>query len=246
MAYTLGLQLYSLREDTAVDPIGTLKKLAEMGWQNVELCGSYGMSPKEMKVLLDDLGLKAVSAHVGALTDPEEFRREVEFQHAMGNSHIILPYYKMTTLAETKAAVETIAALAEAYRKEGFEFAYHNHDFEFKPVADAPDRPIDLLRTIDGLKFQPDVYWIRYAGCDPVEFIRDNPGRILSIHLKEYAPDGSNIEFGNGILPWQQIMAEAEKAGTKLGILEQEEYTCEPLESVKLCLENMRLLGLHG
>lgn len=240
MAYTLGLQLYSLRQATAADPVGTLKKVAQMGWKYVELCGSYGIDPKELKKILDDLGLQVVSAHVGALTDGEAFRKEVAFQQIMGNTHIILPYYKMTTLAETEAAVETIGALAAAYRREGFAFAYHNHDFEFQPLADSPVRPIDLLRTISDLKFQPDVYWIRYAGCDPVAFIRDNPGRILSVHLKEYASDGSNIEFGNGILPWQQIMAEAEKAGTTLGILEQEEYTCEPLDSVKLCLDNMQ------
>ena len=240
MAYTFGLQMYSLRDDTALDPVATLKKVADMGWRNIELCGSYGMNAADMKAILDGLGLKVVSAHVGAIADPEAFRREVEFQHAMGNTDIILPYYSMNSLEEAKRAVETIAKLGEAYRAEGFRFGYHNHAFEFQPLPDGDIRPIDLLSQVEEMKFQPDVYWIRYAGCDPVEFIRDHPGRILSVHMKEYAPDGTNIEFGNGILPWQEIMAEAEKAGTTLGILEQEEYTCLPLDSVKLCLDNIR------
>lgn len=240
MAYTFGLQMYSLRDDTALDAVATLKKVADMGWQNIELCGSYGMEAAEMKAILDDLGLKVVSAHVGAITDPDAFRREVAFQHAMGNTDIILPYYSMPTLEETKRAVENIAKLGEAYRAEGFRFGYHNHAFEFQALPGTELRPIDLLSQIPEMKFQPDVYWIRYANCDPVEFIRSHPGRILSVHMKEYAPDGTNIELGNGILPWQEIMAEAEKAGTTLGILEQEEYTCQPLDSVKLCLDNMK------
>ncbi len=240
MNYTFGLQLYSLREDTKTDHIATIKKLASMGYKNVEFAGYYGMNGKDMKSLLDDLGMKGISSHVGyhLFTDSEAFKNEVEFNHAVENDTIVLPYYSFPDEEAAKASVENIGKMMEAFKKEGFKFGYHNHAHEFKKF-DSGKCPMDYIRSIDGIKLQPDVFWVKTAGIDPIEFIKENSGRIISVHMKEYGADGTNIEFGNGILPWKEIMKEAEKAGSTVGIIEQEQYTCAPLESVKICIDNL-------
>ncbi len=240
MNYTFGLQLYSLRDDTKKDHISTIKKLAEMGYKNVEFAGYYGMSGNEMKTLLDDLGIKGISSHVGyhLYENAEAFKNEVEFNHAVGNNHIVLPYYSFPDEEAAKESVDKIGKMMEAFKKEGFDFGYHNHAHEFKKF-DSGKCPMDYIRSINGMKLQPDVFWVKTAGLDPVEFIKENQGRIISVHMKEFASDGSNIEFGNGILPWKEIMTEAEKAGTSIGIIEQEQYTCAPLDSVKICIDNL-------
>ncbi len=238
--YNFGLQLYSLREDTKTDHVTTIKKLAAMGYKNVEFAGYYGMSGKEMKALLDDLGMKGISSHVGyhLFTDKDAFKNEVEFNHAVGNNHIVLPYYSFPDEEAAKASVDNIGNMMEAFKKEGFEFGYHNHAHEFKKF-ESGKCAMDYIRTINGILLQPDVFWVRTAGIDPIEFIKENSGKLLSIHMKEYGEDGSNVELGNGILPWKEIMEEAEKAGTNIGIIEQEQYSCAPIDSVKICIDNL-------
>ncbi len=240
MNYTFGLQLYSLRDDTKLDHISTIKKLAAMGYKNVEFAGYYGMNGKEMKTLLDDLGMKGISSHVGyhLFADKEAFKNEVEFNHAVGNPHIVLPYYSFPDEEAAKEAVDKIGEMMEAFKKEGFDFGYHNHAHEFKKF-ESGKCPMDYIRSINGMKLQPDVFWVKTAGVNPIEFIKENAGRIISVHMKEYGANGENVELGTGILPWAEIMAEAEKAGTNIGIIEQEEYTCPPMDSVKICIDNL-------
>lgn len=233
------LQLYSLRKDTALDAVAVLKKVAAMGFKSIEFAGYYGFSGKEMAALLTDLGLKAVSSHVGYNRFTDHFKEEVEFNHAVGNTHIVLPAYGMQTLEDAKRAVEDIGKMREAFIREGFEFGYHNHAFEFAPLDETGTTGMDYITSVQDLKLQPDVFWVKTAGLDPVAFIEQNAGRLLSIHMKEYGSDGKNAEFGCGILPWREIMRAAEAGGTSIGILEQEEYSCPPLESVKIGAKNI-------
>ena len=238
--YKFGLQLYSVRDDAQADHIATIKKLAAMGYKNVEFAGYYGMSGTEMKSLLDDLGMQGISSHVGyhLFADPDSFKREVEFNHAVGNTDIVLPHYSFPDEEAAKASVDNIGAMMEAFKKEGFRFGYHNHAHEFHKF-ESGKCPMDYIRSINGIMLQPDVFWVKTAGVDPIEFIRENSGRVISIHMKEYAADGSNAELGNGILPWQDIMAKAAKAGATTGIIEQEQYSCAPIDSVKICIDNL-------
>lgn len=233
------LQLYSLRDDTAKDAAAVLKQVAAMGFQSIEFAGYYGIGGREMKMLLEDLGLTAISSHVGYARFTDHFKEEVEFNHAVGNQHIVLPYYGIQNTEDAKRAVEDIGKMQEAFAREGFEFGYHNHAFEFTPLDENGTCGMDYIASIQDLKLQPDVFWIKTAGIDPVAFIEQNTGRLISIHMKEYGSDGKNAEFGNGILPWQEIMKAAEAGGTSIGILEQEEYSCPPLESVAIGAKNI-------
>ena len=229
-----GLQMFSLRDETKVNAVETIRKVAEMGYENIEFCGSYGLSGKEMKALLDEVGLKGISAHVGFQCFPDHFAEEVEFQHAVGNTHIILPYYPFPDEESAKASVDAVGKMMEAFKREGFEFGYHNHAHEFKPLNDNGTCAMDYLKTIDGLKFQPDIFWVKTAGIDPLPYVRALKGRLMSIHMKEYRADGFNVELGQGILPWKEIMAAAEEGGAAAGIVEQEQYTLPVLDSVRV------------
>ena len=75
-----------------------------------------------------------------------------------------------------------------------------------------------------------------------MEFLKKHSDKLISVHLKEYGENGENIEFGNGILPWREIMDVAEKAGAPIGIIEQEEYSVDPLDSIKTCLKNLNTI----
>ena len=239
MKKQFALQLYSLREDTARDAAAVLKQVAAMGFQSIEFAGYYGMDGREMKLLLEDLGLTAVSSHVGYNRFTDHFKEEIEFNHAVGNHHIVLPYYGIQNTEDAKRAVEDIGKMREAFIREGFDFGYHNHAFEFAPLDEAGACGMDYIISIQDLKLQPDVFWIKTAGIDPVAFIRQNTGRLISVHMKEYGSDGKNAEFGTGILPCREIMQAAEAGGTTIGILEQEEYSCPPLESVAIGAKNI-------
>ena len=234
------LQLYSLRDDTQKNADLTLRRVSEMGYENVEFAGYYGKSGKEMKELLDSLNLKAISSHVIYPRFTDNFKEEVELNHAVGNDTIVLPWMKTDTLDEAKKAAEDIEKMAQAFIREGFKFGYHNHAHEFKPLDGNGTCAMDFIREVPGVKLQPDVFWLKTAGIDPVEFINKNSDRLISIHMKEYREDGFNVELGNGILPWREIMSAAQNAGVDTGIVEQEEYTCEPIKSVEICRNNIK------
>jgi len=235
-----GLQLFSLRDDMAKDHIETIQKVGAMGYENVEFAGYFGETGKSMRELLEKNNLKAVSSHIGYQSMDSNFKGEVEFNHEVGNDIIILPYYPMQTLEDAKRAMDKIAGYADAFTREGFKFGYHNHDFEFKPLDDNGTCSMDLLLQLDNLLLQPDLFWVKRGGLDPLQFIKDHGEKIVALHLKEYGPNGENSEFGNGILPWKELVTEAEKFGVDLGIIEQEAYTCAPIDSVKICIDNLK------
>lgn len=237
MRNDIAIQLYSLRDISANDYMAALRHVANVGFQNVELAGSYGLSGEELKAVLDELGLKAISSHVPFSADPAYIKEQMAFNRAVGNNTIVCPHSNTGDLEETMQSVKNLKIWQDELEKEGFIFGYHNHANEMKKV-DGDKRAIDIIAE-EGIKLQPDVFWVKTGGYDPVEFINSYRGQIVSLHFKEYDADGKNVEFGTGILPWQEIMEAGKNAGAAYNILEQEQYTMEVADSIALCAKNL-------
>lgn len=237
----IGLQLYSLRDETKKDFRGTLAKVAQMGYKGVEFAGYGGLKPAEMAQVLKDNGLSAWGSHIGALPKTEkELDAEIEMALAVGNKYLICPYHKMECRSDALKLAEIMNETAAKLRPHGIRLGYHNHAHEFV-VSEGEIMMETLLKNTEADIFAEfDVFWVAYAGYDPVRFIKKYAGRQPLMHLKELGPDRkANVECGTGILDFEAIIQAGKAAGTEHFIIEQEEYTLPPLESCKVSLDNL-------
>lgn len=240
----ISLQLYTVREHTASDMQATLRRLAEIGYTAVEFAGYGGLSPRDVRAILDDLGLRASGAHVPLdswETDPEAV---ISDMHALGSAHAVVPI-----IPPERRDEEAVARLAESFnrwgelcRSEGITFSYHNHAFEFAPLGDTTMWDALLGQTDPGLvHLELDLYWVRYGGADPEAVLRDLGDRISLVHLKDMAADEqrSDLPVGEGTMPWQELLRAADAAGVDWYVAEQDNPR-EAFEDVQSSLRYMQ------
>jgi len=228
----IGLQLYTVRELLKDDLEGTLAKVAQIGYREVEFAGYFNHSAKDLRAILDGYGLAAPSAHVpyGVLGD--KWASALDEAHTLGHAYIVCPWVddeirKMP--GGWKRAAETFNRAGEISKKSGIQFAYHNHNFEFVPVDGK--MPYDLLleETDPNLvKMEMDLCWVNVAGQDPRKYFDRYPGRFPLVHVKDVKkiplrdgaapvplekiiPDMTAV--GSGVIDWKQIFAGSKKAG---------------------------------
>jgi sugar phosphate isomerase/epimerase len=242
----ISLQLYTVREETARDMPATLRKISEIGYPAVELAGYGGLTPLDLKPILDDLGLRTTGVHVPLDSWEKNPEKILADMHTLNCSHAVLP----SAPPERRGYESSVATFAEDLnrwgelcRGEGVGFSYHNHDFEFAPLGTATMWDV-LVRETDpdlvGLEL--DLYWIKYAGTDPETVLRDVANRVSLVHLKDMAPDDtlSDLPAGEGTLPWNTLLEAADAAGVEWFIAEQDNPK-DALEDVKISLQY-----LHG
>jgi sugar phosphate isomerase/epimerase len=241
--------MYTVREEMAKDFTDTLRKVAEIGYKAVEFAGTGGMEAKDLRALLDDLGLQVCGSHMGVDALTEKLDETIEFNLAVGNPFLVCPGIpeEMRNSADAwrKTAALFDAAGAKA-REHGLLVAYHNHDKEFQQFDGAYGLDILLNNSTAGnVGAELDVFWAKYGGVDPVAYMKTQPGRIALLHLKDMAQDEKSFaEVGEGILDFQGIFAQAEAAGAQAYIVEQDTCTRPPLESVKISLDNLKKWGI--
>ena len=223
----ISLQLYTVREHTARDMPATLRRLAEIGYTAVELAGYGGLSARDLRASLDDLGLRASGAHVPLdswETDPEAV---ISDMHALDCAHAVVPITPPERRNE-----ESVARLAESFnrwgelcRAEGLTFSYHNHAFEFAPLGETTMWDV-LIRETDPqlVHLELDLYWVRYGAVDPETVLRDLGDRVSLVHLKDMAADEqrSDLPVGEGTMPWPELLRAADDAGVEWYIAEQD------------------------
>ena len=240
----VGLQLYSLRDEMAKDFCGTVEKVAKMGYTGVEFAGYGGLKPAEMVKLLKDNGLEAYGSHIGGLPKTEaELDAEIEMNLAVGNKYLVCPWQDMKTHDDALRFAEVMNETAAKLRPHGLLLGYHNHAHEF--VVDGGEILMEtvLKNTEPDIFAEFDVFWVAYAGYDPVKYINKYAGRQPLMHLKELGPDRkANVECGTGVLDFDVIIRAGKVIGTQHFIIEQEEYTLDPLASCKVSLDNILAL----
>ncbi len=246
----VGLELYSVREELKRDPQATVRAVAGMGYQGVEFYAPYfewaERQTKEMRKLLDDLGIRCYSTH----NDSAFFRKEnllkVRDRNAiLGSKYVVMASAQPKPgLDGWQEVAESLNFAAEQLEPAGLKAGYHNHQLEFTPSAELPGkaRPIDILakNTKPTVMLQLDVGTCLEAGADPVTWIRGNPGRIRSLHCKDWSPEagkGYAVLFGEGAADWKNIFAAVESAGgVEYYLVEQEGSRFSELETAEKCL----------
>lgn len=236
-----GLQLFTVRDALSADPDGTLRRVAETGYREVELAGLSGMTGAAFQERLKRHGLAAPSIHVGY----DDLRRDLEGvvreARSFGASFVVCPSIGAEgrrTADDWKRVCRTLAQAGQAVRGHGLALAYHNHDYEFVPFADGAT-PFDLLlRETDpeDVTLELDVYWAARGGLDPVRCLRDNAARIALVHLKDLGRNGETVELGAGTIALEQIVRAALAIGTKHLFVEQDDSS-DPMRSIASSLK---------
>lgn len=247
----IALQLYTVRYETATDFAGTLRRVADIGYPAVELAGYGGLPVKEVRAALDECGLRAVSAHIPVASFEARLDEALAEAVALGCNYVVVPFLPPDRRDQKHAA--EIAALLNmsgaAAKQAGLVLAYHNHDFEYRPLAGGVggETLFDYLianTDPDLVAFELDVFWTRVAGVDPVTELQRLSGRVPLLHLKDYTGKTtaeSAAPVGAGTLPWSEIVNAANAAGVVWGIVEQD-YPKDPLGDVATSLANARQL----
>jgi len=244
----VGLELYSVRNELGKDLMGTVRAVAKIGYPGVEFYSPYfGWTPeyaKEVRKLMDDLGIKCFSTHNGANSFfPDNIAKAIELNNIIGSKIIVMASAgRPTGLSGWKTVADQLNFGAEKAKAAGLRVGYHNHQAEFQPVEG--ELPIKVLakNTTPDVVLQLDVGTCVEVGYDPVKWIEENPGRLVSIHCKDYSPEpgkGYKVLFGEGASPWLKIFEAAERVGgVEYYIIEQEGSAYPPLETVEKCLAN--------
>ncbi len=244
----IALQLYSVREDCAKDLRGTLKAVAEMGYEGVELAGDYGYSVEEWRKLLDEFGLKVAGAHLGIDTLlGDNFAKTVEFQRTIGNINLVVPSLPQEMTCCKEAWLETAKLFSEIAQKakaEGMRLGYHNHMIEFQPINGEIPWDIFFQNTSPDVFMQLDTGNAMHGGISAEEVLnimKRYPGRQITVHLKEYSATNDKAIIGEGDMKWKEFLTLCETTGnTEWLIIEQESYAHPPLECARLCFLNLK------
>jgi len=247
-----GLELYSVREELKKDAEGTVRAVAQMGYQCVEFYAPYfewsESQTKQMRKLLDDLGIRCFSTHNdSSYLGAEKISRARDMNLILGSKYIVMASSDPKPgLDGWKAVADALNAAADQLESSGLKAGYHNHRREFIPVEN--QRPIEILakNTKPSIMLQLDVGTCLEAGSDPVAWIRSNPGRIRSLHLKDCSPEpakGYKVLFGEGAAEWKNIFEAAESAGgVEYYLIEQEGSRYSELETARRCLQSFRII----
>ena len=216
-AHVPGIQLYTVRTLMQNDFDGTLAALAKMGYKEFEFAGYYGRDPRALRHQLDDLGVTTPSAHIPLETLRNGLGPALDAAGVLGHQYIVCPYIveaDRTPESFTRIA-DDLGRIGREVKARGMQLAYHNHDFEFKPMPDGK-LPYDMIlaRTDPSLvKMEVDLYWITFAGQDALKYITAHPERFPLCHVKDLSRMGGKAhmaDVGQGSIDFKAIFARAQ------------------------------------
>jgi sugar phosphate isomerase/epimerase len=249
----VGLELYSVRDELMKDLMGTVRAVAKLGYEVVEFYSPYySWTPQtatDVRKLLDDVGVRCLSTHNDSTAlSADGIAKAIDLNHTLGSRYVVMASAgKVADVDGWKAVADRLNLASEKLGPAGLFTGYHNHQTEWMPVAG--QRPMDIIaaNTKKDVMLQLDVGTCVEVGADPVAWIESNPGRIRSIHCKDWAAGpgkGYGVVFGEGDSPWPKIFAAAEsKGGVEFYLIEQEQGPAsEQLQRAERCLANWKRL----
>lgn len=241
----IALQLWSIQEDCKQDFPGTLRKVAEMGYDGVEFAGYYGMDAKELKALLDELDLEVAGSHIPYDNLKNNFEETIAFERAIGNTRLVIPFLQAETLAEWQGYFENIREIHEKLPKDEFKLLYHNHAHEFTSL-EGVDVIVEMTQSIPALLLEVDTYWLKYAERDVLAWLDKQADKVELLHIKEMketATGFESTEIGSGILPINSYVDFAAKHNLDWLIVEQEAFQeLTPMKSAALNYTRLKAL----
>jgi sugar phosphate isomerase/epimerase len=244
--FPVALQPFSVREELAADYLGTLEKVAGIGYRGIELGPPKQMPTAELKRHLDRLGLQVIGCHAGLEQVTRQLDEVAGYLRQVGGRYIILSH-RFESRQEVLEAAQTFNRIGENCRRLGLQFLYHNHDWEFRTFNGEYALDILLGATDPELvKMELDTYWVKRGGEDPVAYLQKLKGRCPLLHIKDMEPGEEQFfaEIGEGILDFVAIAQAAAEAGTEWLVVEQDLCRRPPLESVAISYRNLKRMGL--
>ncbi len=260
-SYGVGLQLYSIRDAMTADVAGSLKKISDYGYKNVELASYadgqfYGMAPKEFKKIVTDLGMDIISSHAGVEATgitKENAQKMAEAHAELGVKYCVQPWVNEPdrNIESYKRMIGDWNEVGKIMKSVGIQFGYHNHNFEFDtidglvPYYDIfmPEMDADLITM------ELDMYWITKAGQDPIEMFNKYPGRFQLFHFKDMAEKSAPFydvikdditSVGEGLIDFKRIYEARETAGMKYLFVEDDNQgNGKPFEAVETSINNI-------
>ncbi len=236
----ISVQLYTLRNQLAIDLEASLAELAEIGYTRVEHAGFVGRTAAQFRAALDAAGLRATSGHVGI---PQPFtastwQAALEDALIVGNKYIVHPYFgtdangrPIRDSSVYKAFAKDLNKAGALARKAGLSFGYHNHHNEFLRQDGGRRTGFDVLtrETDPGLvHLELDLFWAFRGAHDPVDLIHENRGRIRQVHVKDLATSGSFADPGDGLIDFGRIFERSREAGLVEYIVERDDAGSPP------------------
>ena len=255
----VGIELYAVRGELRKDLPNTLGEVAKMGYQVVEFYSPYYdwsfQYAKEVRGMMDDLGLRCYSTHNRAesFNQGDTRSKAIELNQILGTRQIVMASApgRTRTMEDWKKLCETLTAATEEFVGHGLTGGFHNHGAEWRALPGGDQRIMDVIASHTPKEFvlQLDVGTCVEAGQDPVAWIKAHPGRIKSVHLKDWAPGKREDEksyrvlFGEGVSPWKEIVAALESVGgVEFYLMEQEGSRFSEFETARRCLANWKKL----
>lgn len=241
----IGVQLYTVRRSMQESVERTLEQVARIGYREVEFAGYFDRTPQQIRSLLDANGLVSPSSHGGDLnTIRTRWAAALDDAKIVGHRYLVcasLPRSEQTADGYRRVAAEFNRAGEEA-AKAGITFAYHNHDFEFRPLGDTIGYDI-LLAECDPtlVQMQMDLFWIVKGGRDPLAYFAKHPGRFCSVHVKDMDANGAMVDVGAGQLPFATYFAQARQAGIRHYFVEHDNPG-DPMASIRASYEHLAKL----
>jgi sugar phosphate isomerase/epimerase len=263
----IGLQLYTVRQDATKDLLGTLQKLAAIGYREVETAGFYGKSGKELRKVLADHGMTAPSAHSSMQDIQKDMQKLVDGAAEVGAKYFICAFPALPSNASVPSGktmansitldhwqwnAEQLNRLGELAKKAGLQAGYHNHNMEFRSYNGvvAFDQ---LLKWTDPslVTIELDLAWVVTAGADPVAYLKKYADRISLLHVKDVRKDAvttateltsQTVEVGQGKIDWKRIFAACDPKHIKHYFVEQENFTGSTLDAVRASYEYLSTL----
>jgi sugar phosphate isomerase/epimerase len=238
-AMPIGIQLYTLRSLLERDFDGTLARVAEIGYREVEFAGYYKRTPAQVREVLHRTGLTAPSAHIPLPASDDVWTRALDDARVIGHEWIVLPWLdpavRPRTAADWSRFATRLNQLGTLTKNAGLRFSYHNHDFEL--ASNGSDTFLDLLlaQTDPALvNFEMDVYWVTKAGADPLALMAKYPGRFPLLHLKDAspAPERRIVDVGSGTIDWRVVLKTARAQGLTHAFVEHDQ-PADPLGSAR-------------
>lgn len=246
MKFPVALQPYTVRDELDRDYLGTLSRIAEIGYQGVELGPPpAAISLDAFKQHLERVGLRVIGTHAPLAQLTDGLDALTEYLREVGGSYLALSH-RFASRQDVLDAARLFDQVGARCRERGVQFLYHNHNWEFTRFDGEYAYDILLRATSpDLLKMELDTYWVQRGGADPAAYLRRLHGRCPLLHVKDMEPGDEQFfaEVGEGTLDWGAILREAEAAGTEWLVVEQDQCRRPVFESIAISFRNLRAMG---
>ncbi len=233
-------QLYTVRHELQSDFATTLRRVAALGYQEIELAGLFDQDPAHVRSMTDALDLQILGSHITwkrLRDDPDGL---IEETRILGAEYMILawlPVEERQTLAQWETWIEIINDVARRAHQQGIRFAYHNHEFEFEPIDGI--EPYDLLLAgVDRryVSFELDLYWLTFAGRSPEPYFQAYPGGFPLIHAKDMdVQTTAMVDAGDGRIDFPAVLQQSELAGIT-HLIAEHDVSSDPFRTLRRSL----------